>query len=353
MELATEGGFASYGKRVPWCSDKGSFQIEHPHTPSELKGPQGKQLVQMIVEFIMNNSISAVLAPSHFIVGLDDPWLIADRVLLQELRFELDRLGHDDMPIYYPLALPGVFLRNERKRTKLIDALAPLPADAFWLRVSPFGSSSQGASALRGYIEACSDLHLLGKPLVAEKTGYIGIGLLAFGAAGGIESGVTLGEHFDFTRLRKPPKKSKGFVPPPRVYLPELGAYLSRKYARKLFENRHMKTKFSCRDHWCCRKGAKDMLSNPRRHFIARRMAQIVRVSEVPENLRPQLYMEELLRPATDYITRASKIIPKLDNTRSRLEGWRYTLGSLLAEKRSFSFGEVPRGVRIQASKTA
>ena len=38
---------------------------------------------------------------------------------------------------------------------------------------------------------------------VAERVGTVGLALMAFGAVGGVESGVTLGERFNVRDLRK------------------------------------------------------------------------------------------------------------------------------------------------------
>ena len=86
----------------------------------------------------------------------------------------------------------------------MLEALKTIEIDAVWLRIHPFGTTAAGPIALRGYIEACRDLHRVGVPLVAERSGTIGVALMAFGAVGGIESGITLGERFDARTLAAP-----------------------------------------------------------------------------------------------------------------------------------------------------
>jgi len=206
--------------------------------------------------------------------------------------------------------------------------------------------------ALRGFVEGCWELQSLQRPLVAEHTGTLGVALLAFGAAGGIESGVTIGESFDFRRLCKARTKKAGYSSP-RIYVAELASFLSRRDARNLMERRTMRSRFGCQGHWCCSKGTDDMLRDPRRHFLARRFDELARLTAIPVSMRAQLYMEEVLRPASDYLTVAAEAVPALGSARSRLAKWRNTLGALLAQTRAMPRAIVPRGQRLRERQSA
>ena len=286
--------------------------------PTELRGLAGRETAQKIAEFALANDFSAILAPTHYISKCDDPWVSADCSIVQVLRHNLDGIGKSETPIYYSLALPAAALREPLQRKSLIAALKSLPIDALWLRVHPFGTTASGPTALRGYLEACQEFHELGLPLVAEKTGTIGIALLAFGAVGGIE----------------------------------LGAFLERDSAREFFEIRRMKTYFVCRKD-CCARGLQDMLGDPRKHFVATRAREIARVSSVPVPLRRQIYMEEFLRPATDLALQASQVFPSLEKDRRRLESWRGTLGAVVRENPLKSWSRTPNGRRSRFRNSA
>ncbi len=342
MELAINARFEFLAPKLPWAGEK-------LHTPDVLKGEKGEILLASIVSFIAHSPISAVLAPTHFISSADDPWFDVDRTLLGRFRVLLDRAGMHEIPIYYPLGMPSAVFRNDVQRQRIVQGLLQVPADAIWLRISPFGSSTSGSLTLRACIEGSMELQRIGLPIVAERTGTIGLALLAFGVAGGIESGVGLGEHFDVNRWKRRQTSPSKFSPQPRVYIPEIGAFLQKPAAEKFFENnRRMKVDFGCRGFSCCRKGAADMIRDPRRHFLVRRFAEVARLSELPESLRPQMYMEEVLRPATDRIVRAARAEPSLGSAQKRLEKWRYTLGSILAKKTPLSFAKVPEGSRLE-----
>ncbi len=345
MELATEGGFAAIGKRLAWSGNR-------PHLPADFDRATVQSLTGKWVDFLQGTGLSSVLAPSHFIKRPDDEWLDVDRRLVLALRETLDRSGLSRVPIYYPLALPGSVFRLPGPRVQLKAHLAALPIDAVWMRVSPFGSSSPGGVALRGFVEGCWDLHSLQRPLVAEHSGTVGVALLAFGAVGGIESGVTIGENFDFSRLCKAQEKKVGYSSP-RIFVPELMCFLNRRDARALLERRTMRSRFGCQGHWCCTKGADDMLRDPRRHFLARRFDELARLTTVPESMRAQIYMEEVLRPASDHLSVVSEAFPALESARGRLAKWRHTLGALLLETRAFPHTLVPRGQRLRERQTA
>lgn len=230
----------------------------------------------------------------------------------------------------------------------LEDRQGELRADGVWLRVHPFGTTSSGPLALRRYIEGCREFQTLGVPLVAEHTGTIGVALLAFGAVGGTESGVTYGERFDVGGLLRPPPGGSAFSPGPRVYIASLGAFLTREQARAFFENRQMRSLFACQTDGCCRRGASDMDADPKRHFLLRRAGEVNFYSRPPEPVRAGLYLEEFLRPATDLALRAARVDATLEPTRKRLEAWRQTLGAMHAAGLARSSAISPQGHRIQ-----
>ncbi len=325
-ELATEGGFATAPRdRLPWAP-------EEAHRAADLRESGGTALVETLANFSRSEGYNAILAPTHLLSAADDAWLDVDANLVRALRSKLDALRLTDTPIYYPLVVTTATLRDPHQRTKLLLHLTRLPIDAIWLRVSPFGSTS-GPLALKRYIEAAKEFHVLGLPVVAERTGTAGLPLLAFGAVGGIEGGITLGERFDAGAWTRPPKDDrKAFSRPPRVYVSNLGVFISQAQAAKFFENRQMKALFGCKDNGCCPRGVIDMLADPRRHFVMQRAAEVTRLSRVPSQLRPNLYMDDFLRGATDLALQAVKVDPGLAGNQRRLERWRTGLSGLLRD---------------------
>lgn len=337
MELATPGGFTGARTSLLWAG-------QQPHRPVDLQGPPGEVLITKIGRHVERRSYTSVLAPSHYVTGPNDPWLPVDRDLTRELRRCLPDNGRGRVALYYPLAVPGKVLRDPESRDALKHFLESLPIDAIWLRVNGFGSDC-GSVALAGYIEACRDLSSLGFPIVAEKSGTVGLALLALGAAGGIESGVTIGETCNIAHLLRLPSGKGGFAPSPRVYIGELQMFLDRHQARELFDLRALRS-LACRETHCCRHGAADMIGSPRRHFLMTRMSEVSCLSQVPPAARPTVYLDDLLRPATDRVMRALRQ-PLTDGTRRRLErkyrileSWRQTLARLARAAASESFAQ-------------
>lgn len=349
VELSTVGGITRSGvPTLPWAGDA------LPHTPEMLDASTGDLLVQKITETVIKGKYSAVLAPTHYLAaGADGPWLEVDGHLTRRLRALLDACGLHEVCIYYPLATSAKVFRHATGRSRLRAALAALPVDAVWLRIHPFGTTSSGPLALHRYIEGCRDFHALGLPLVGEHTGTVGVALLAFGAVGGIESGITYGERYDVNPLVKPPANNDPFSPSPRVYVERLGTFLSREQAKELFANRQMKSLFACKVAGCCPRGASDMSADPRRHFVLRRTAEVATYSRPPEPVRAGMYLEDFLRPATDLALRATRVAPGLDSTRKRLEGWRQTLGAMHQQGAPSTFAVPPEGHRVQPRRLA
>lgn len=309
---------------LPWAGDR------LPHTPQLLRGARGKQIAELIADEVAERPYSAVLAPTHFLKRVHEGWLDVDVQLVKELRVALDQRQLHDVTIYFSLTLHSSVFADVAARAQIVDRLAHAPIDALWLRIHPFAAADAGPTALRRYIEGARDFQRLGLPIVGEHTGTAGVALLAFGAVGGIESGITFGERFDVNALFRPPNPNDTpFAPPPRVYLAVLGAFVSRDQAKTLQAKPGMRTVLGCRDTSCCPRGPADTDRDPRRHFLLQRQREVSEISRRPEPVRPSLYLEEFLRPATDFALRATKVDPKLERTRKRLEGWRLTLGAM------------------------
>lgn len=330
MELATPLGFTeSRATKLKWA---GAQQ----HTLSSLSGAHGKDKVSHLADFVMELGFSSVIAPTHFIEGGDDPWFGADQRLTEQLRVELDRRGGREITVQYALALPGAVFADATQRAKIIDALQGLSVDAVRLRIHPFGNDS-GRVSLQRYIQSSRELVSLDIPLIAERTGNIGLALLAFGAVSGLESGVTFGDKFDIGALRRVRSESSGFVAP-RVYLPELGLFVPKAGAQRMYKDTRLRGLVACRNSACCAH-AEDMISQSRRHFVFSRMDEITALNRPPAQQRPVEYLERILRPATDRMARIlqveindAKLKTKFENERSKQAGWRSTLGELAAQ---------------------
>jgi len=184
--------------------------------------------------------------------------------------------------------------------------------------------------------------------VAAEKTGNVGLALLAFGAVGGIDSGVSSGERFDFKRLTRERNPGPRFSPHQRVYIPTLGVFLPRESARKFFAHRTLRALFACANTDCCQRGAESMIADPRRHFVLTRVGEVSSLSKLPPTLRATEYLERALRPATDKLGRAMQydfdesLKGTLERTRRKLDGWRDTLGEMSRTQPAITLSKIP-----------
>lgn len=317
-----------------------------PHGPSNLTGAGGELLAGLIADDVAKRRYTAVLAPTHLLRDVTDEWLGVDFHVTRVLRRALDERGLSSVTIYYPLTLHSKVFYSATARAEIMTRLAEVEIDALWLRMHPFGAHA-GALALRRYIEAARDLHRLELPIVGEHTGTVGVALLAFGAVGGIESGITFGERFDVGPLYRPPQPDqKPFAPPPRVYIHDLGEFLTRKQMAELFAKPGMRSAFGCRDSNCCTRGPTDTARDPRRHFLLQRQREVNEISRRPEPVRPSMYLEGFLRPASDKVLRATKVEPSFEGARKRLEQRRLMLGEMNKSGPPPTVAKAPEGKR-------
>lgn len=329
LELSTAGGFTDRRRTLPWAGRR-------PHTVADLEGAGGNALVEEISQYAILHGYSAILAPTHYLArGYSDPWFKVDIELLEHLRETLDRNGGKDVVIYYPLSFPTNVLFDEAQRIALKLAFKDtVSVDAIWLRVHPFGGHS-GHITLQNYISSARDLQETDIPLVGEKVGAVGPALLAFGALGGLEVGVSSGESFNFGRLQKKVQPGRGFAPHRGVVFGDLGISLDTRLAKAFFENRTLRAQYSCKNVDCCRNGHADTLKEPRRHFMLTRIAEVSQLGAIPYRDRPSIYLEKFLRPATDKLGRVAQadisaaLKKKVAHEQRKLSGWRNTLGLL------------------------
>jgi hypothetical protein len=349
LELSSLGGYAMHGiPELPWAAPAGM------HSPVMLAGSEGGRLVRELSEYAAEAQVSAVLAPSHFLGGLDSPWWEVDAALTRGLRRNLNELEMTDALIYYPVMVRTSTLLNPAMMAQVVEHVRRLQVDGVWLRLHPFGTTNSGPLVLKRYLALCRQLHALGIPVVAEHSGSIGVALLAFGAVGGIESGVTFTDTVNLDGvLRAPKPDAKSFSPSPRVYLHQLGAFIEPQAARELFTKRGMKPLHGCQETSCCPRGWIDMVGDPRGHFLRQRAREVTQLSAMPASLRPGYYMENFLRPASDRAIRAAELEPSLTAVRKRLDSWRRTLGADLEQHSEFTISEPAAGRRLRVRPSA
>jgi hypothetical protein len=228
QQSALPGGYTEFLGALLWG-------VGRPHTYADFQGTVGRRLVSELGSFAVDHGFTQILAPTHLLRSVDDPWFTLDVDSACSLRDHLDKQGAAATNILYSLAIPYSVFRSGEQRRQLLERLRGLPLSAIWLRVDGFGADST-ATAARNYILGASEFHDLGVPIVADLAGgLVGLGLLAFGAVGGISHGITFGERFDAAPWRR--RKGSGFRQPHRVYFPALDLMLPPVQAKLLLES--------------------------------------------------------------------------------------------------------------------
>lgn len=334
QQLALPGSFNEKLGELPWA------KTDRPQALNAFDREGRTRIAGELSSFVAKHKFTQVLAPTHLLQSASDPWLAVDARATESLRKQLDRDGLGHVPIVYSLAMSAKMLRDAAQRRTIIAGLRGLPISEVWLKIDRFGSHASPTGTL-AYLEAAKDFASLGIPIVADHVGgVIGLALLAFGSAGGLAHGVTLGERFDSTTWRK---QSTGtpFAPARRVYIPSLDLLLKPKDARTLIDaSTRSKALFGCADGHCCPRGIKDQIENPGRHFIVQRMKEVAGLSQIPEQLRPQRFLDGHLRPATDKALAAATVnwgedvmAKRMQENRKRLDALRVSLGNYAASE--------------------
>jgi hypothetical protein len=343
---ATAGGYTEALGALPWGLDR-------PHSQADFEGISGRRLIAALGDFVLENGYTQVLAPTHVLSAAGDAWLQVDIASARRLRDFLDRHGGSRIPTIYSLAISYAAFGDKEQRGLLVEALRAVPASEIWLKVDGFGTASR-PTRVRTYIEAAADFHELGIPIVADHVGGVaGLSLVAFGAVGGIAHGVTLGERFDTAPWRTPPA-GEGFGLHHRVYVPAIDLMLKRKEAAALVGmSARTRALFGCNDTKCCPRGINDMIKNPGRHFLYQRMEQVKTLGLIPEELRPQRFLDQYLRSASDKAVNAAEInwqdnevgasmARKMQENRRRLDALRVALGNHAEANPPLSFARLP-----------
>jgi hypothetical protein len=265
---------------------------------------EGLRRADEIASFASDHAFSAVIAPTHLLGSVNDPWFDADRRVATRLR----RLLPTGVGLCYSLAIPMQLLRDAAERDALIEGLRGVEVDALWLKIENFGADATG-DKVRAYVEAVESFHQLGIPLVADHVaGLPSLASLAFGAVGGISHGIMMFEGFKASGWRREPS-GKARTPSPRVYLQGLDLLVSREHASNILDHSmRVRGQHACRDPRCCPRGHRDMLEHPGRHYCYTHARQVETLSATPAAQRVNEFMDKMLRPRSDALAAAASL---------------------------------------------
>lgn len=325
LELSSPDGWHRSGVReLPWAGTR-AFTLEDLDDATLRRRVAGA-----IARFVSDNRLTAVLAPTHYLSKPADAWFDVDLRLTVDLRRALDANACEHVPIYCPLYTTSRVLRDRAFLGLVAERIASGPVDAVWLAMNRFGTRTATSLTIRWYVNACREFHVHSVPVVGFHTGVVGILLMALGATGGMEAGITDGEIFDIEQYTaSPPEPQPGvrpLGPTPRILLQSMGLYFTEKELREFFSQRGTKAAHLCQT-GCCPRGLEDMIRNRIEHHVMSTGALVASLASVPPGLRATWYRDEYLRPAADKAMAASNAQIRIPATRLRLDDWRKAVG--------------------------
>lgn len=289
-ELGSLGKFTGSASKLPWA------RKDRPWAADDVGGNRAAFLASQMAEFAINRKVDVILSPSHLLDD-DQDWLSRDVQLANALRNALDRLGGTEVSIDFQLIMTAALLKQPDFRAEVQAVLVDVAAENVWLRTSGFDANSTGTGTRR-FIEAVREFHGCGKPLVGDMTGGMpALAAAAAGAIGGISHGAGQKEAFRASEYRRVPVSSGGGGAR-RVYIADLGRWISEDQFKQIVQTKGAKSKLYCREASCCAQGKEDMVDNPKGHFIHQRTSQIQDLSRVPEARREEHFLVHHIGPA-------------------------------------------------------
>jgi hypothetical protein len=290
-EMATLGRFGSSAiQKLTWAN------FDRPWQPSDFDRRRNHDVSKAIAQFAVTAGVHAVLAPTHLIEDVNDPWIRTDLEMCEAIREELDCCGGSDIAVDYQLITSTALLKDPIASASIASGIEKMPIENIWLRASGFGATATGAGT-RHFIESVRGLHTTDRPVIADMAGgFSALGAAAFGAVAGICHGIGQKESFKAADWRSPPFSRGGSSV--RVYVHELDRFFKEDQLLAIFEAKGGRSRFSCPDTSCCPHGGEDMIENSHVHFLTQRHRQLVDLSGVPEARRASHFLLRHLDPA-------------------------------------------------------
>lgn len=349
-ELSAIGRYGGSVRDAPWANPHGVLE------PKDFESGSNHDVIGKITRFAVKHGFDTVLAPTHLLENSADPWFGLDRNSCVRLRSALDRDGATDIAVDYPLLISYASLRDPAQRRAIIAALAELPFDYLWLRISGFGADAS-AMGLRRAIAASLDFERLGRPVILDGIGGIAaLAVTAFGAASGICHGVAEKERFSATDWHKP-RSDSGGGQERRLLIEGVDRLLTMKQVEVLMQAPGARALLACKDRKCCPTGYDSTVKSPKAHYLYQRHQAISRMAAVPEPVRGLHFLGKELPSITRTARQAAKLrvedaalanaLQKTNERLDRMEGILEELHGMLQDSPRC----VPPGRRISSKR--
>jgi hypothetical protein len=326
LELSLPSGVTDSHIELPWAKELRRTEA--------LTTKQRRAAALSIVSFASEGQYSGILVPTHYLADEHTEWLEGDAAMASDLREALKSIGASQIELIYPLTLPTKHIGNAAFQRLLRRQMSTAPIDRVTLRIHPFGANA-GPNVMRRLIDGLSELRQSELPLLVERAGFAGTMLFAMGVVDAVESGIAIGDAFDIGDRLRPAGMNGSGPTKRRIYLEALGHTVDVTAAIALMSTGQGKTRFACQDRKCCPDGAKDMLRDPRRHSLLARQRQLADLAAIPASQRAEFFVQRVLTPVCDSLSRASQTVPRFLEIHRRALSVKDTLKSVIAERQT------------------
>jgi hypothetical protein len=326
LELSLPSGVTDSHLELPWAKDLRRAEA--------LTTKQRRTAAHSIASFAGEGDYSGILVPTHYLADDHTEWLDGDVAMAAELREALDGIGAGRIELIYPVTLPTKLLSNAEFLRALRRQMTTAPIDRVTVRAHPFGANA-GPNVMRRLIDGLSELRHCELPVLVERGGFAGTMLFAMGVVDAVESGIAVGDTFDIGDRLLPAKMNGSGPTKRRMFVEALGRTVDVTAASALMATAQGKARFACRDPRCCPDGAKDMIRDPRRHSVLAQQRQLAEIAAVPASQRADYFVQRILTPVCDSLSRASQSIPAFLDVHRRALSVKETLKSVLAERQT------------------
>lgn len=237
-----------------------------------------------VIDWQLAQNPSILVAPFHYVLNTDDPWLNVDLKIFNECRKYMNDIG-EKRPLYAGISCQIESLTDNASPNVLVNYYTRIQAEGYILMFDA-KLDSFNPSHYYAFGRIVSMLGELLKPIILSRVNDFGLGLTAFGATA-ISSGIGFIEDFRESILIE---DGMNYSLKPRYYIPKLLTSYTEKALKDIFEPAVGRS-LACQCPYC--KGSTDIayLLKPnivKGHYLWQKKHQLALLNEMakPERLR-------------------------------------------------------------------
>lgn len=169
-----------------------------------------------VIDWQQQFNSSVIVAPFHYLDGINDLWLDKDLIVFNECRKYMETL-QITKPLYIGISIHIESVADATSASRLVNQYTKVQSDGYILMFD-IELESMNKAHYYWFTKIINMLSAQHNPIVLSRVNDFGLGLTAFGATG-ISSGIGYIESFKESILID---ENKGFALKPKYYIPQL-----------------------------------------------------------------------------------------------------------------------------------